>query len=60
MDCDQHLPNTYAESLQGQTFLMNDSRPNDFDDNEEEEADEERVLVFASRCNIELLFEQNM
>ena len=51
------LLDCYKKSLLGETFLMYDSRsPEDDSDSEDEEEVEERdrVLVFATRRNIEL------
>lgn len=58
------LPDQYQRTLQGQRFLMYDSREEYEDEDEELHADEQdeeaaRVLVFATRRNIELLCESS-
>lgn len=60
------IPNAFRKSLLGETFLLHDSGPPEEDLSDDEDEDERtaeggrRVLVFATRRNIEMLCESSI
>lgn len=52
----KRLPERYTKTLIGEKFLIYDSRPEtDSEDEEEDDEESDRVLVFATRRNLEFL-----